>query len=145
VRPPEADALAGLAGRMDRVLVDAPCSGSGAWRRRPDAKWRLSAAALDKRTGEQAKALTDAADFVKPGGVLTYVTCSLFARENNVAVTAFLAGRQDFARCDMGGIWRRAFGATIAPPHHCGSDHVILSPASSDTDGFFIAALRRVG
>ncbi len=129
---------------MDRVLVDAPCSGSGAWRRRPDAKWRLSAEALDKRTGEQAKALGEAAAFVKPGGVLVYVTCSLFARENGIVTKAFLAGREDFVGCDMGKVWRDTFGAGIEPPRHCGKDHVILSPATSGTDGFFIAALRRV-
>jgi 16S rRNA (cytosine967-C5)-methyltransferase len=143
VRAPDADALAGLEASMDRVLVDAPCSGSGVWRRRPDAKWRLSAEALDKRTGEQRKALGEAAIFVKPGGLLVYITCSLFACENNVPIEAFLAGRDDFTNCDMGALWRDIFGAGIEPPRHCGPDHVILSPASSETDGFFIAALRR--
>jgi len=145
VRPPGADALAGLENTIDRVLVDAPCSGSGVWRRRPDAKWRLSAEALDKRTGEQAKALAGAAAFVKPGGVLVYVTCSLFARENNGPVKAFLAGRDDFAPCDMGAVWRETFGPGIEPPRHCGSDHLILTPASTGTDGFFIAAFGRNG
>ena len=145
IRPPSADALAGLEGHMDRVLVDAPCSGSGVWRRRPDAKWRLSAEALDKRTDEQAKALGEAAVFVKPGGILVYVTCSLFARENSVPIKAFLTGRDDFTACDMVEVWREAFGAGIEPPRHCGTDRVILSPASTATDGFFIAALRRTG
>ena len=99
IRPPGADALAGLEASMDRVLVDAPCSGSGVWRRRPDAKWRLSAETLEKRVGEQAKALGEAAAFVKPGGTLVYVTCSLFACENTAPVEAFVAGRQDFAAC----------------------------------------------
>ena len=127
------------------MLVDAPCSGCGVWRRRPDAKWRLSAAALDKRTGEQAKALAEAAVFVKPGGVLVYVTCSLFARENSVVTKAFLAGREDFGSCDMGKVWSETFGAKIEPPRHCGKEHVILSPATTGTDGFFIAALKRTG
>jgi len=143
IHPPGSNGLAGLEGHMDRVLVDAPCSGSGVWRRRPDAKWRLSAAALDKRAGEQAKALGEAAAFVKPGGVLVYVTCSLFACENSVPVKAFVAGHDDFTSCHMTEIWREAFGAAIAPPGHCGSGHVIVSPASTGTDGFFIAALRR--
>ncbi|HSG95308.1 MAG TPA: RsmB/NOP family class I SAM-dependent RNA methyltransferase [Afifellaceae bacterium] len=145
VRPPGVDALVGLEGHMDRVLVDAPCSGSGVWRRRPDAKWRLSAAALDRRTGEQARALAEAAVFVKPGGVLVYVTCSLLARENSVAAAAFLAGHDDFASCDMSVVWRDAFGDRIAPPRHCRADHIILSPASTATDGFFIATLKRNG
>jgi len=145
IRPPGPKALDGLEGQMDRVLVDAPCSGSGVWRRRPYAKWRLSAEALDKRAAEQRQALGEAAAFVKPGGVLVYVTCSLFARENGVAVTAFLSGRDDFSNCDMDVVWHEAFGAGIAPPRHCGSDHIILSPASTGTDGFFIAALKRAG
>jgi len=145
IRPPGTDALAGLEASMDRVLVDAPCSGSGAWRRRPDAKWRLSAEALDKRGSEQKTALAEAAGFVRPGGILVYVTCSLFGRENSVPIEAFLAGRDDFTACDMGEIWRQAFGAGIEPPRHCGTDQVILSPASTATDGFFIAALRRAG
>ncbi len=143
VRPPGADALAELQATMDRVLVDAPCSGSGAWRRRPGAKWRLSAAALARRTGEQRQALDEAAGYVKPGGILVYVTCSLFARENSAQVAAFLARRSDFSCCDMSEVWRQTFGAEIAPPHHCRPDGVVLTPASTGTDGFFIAALKR--
>ena len=80
-----------LAGRMDAVLIDAPCTGTGVWRRRPDAKWKLTDQALALRLGEQAALLADAARYVKPGGRLVYVTCSLLPDENADQVAAFLA------------------------------------------------------
>ena len=92
--------LAGLAGRMDLVLVDAPCTGSGTWRRRPDAKWRLTRRQLDARLAEQASILQEAARFVKPGGRLVYVTCSVFHEENQRQVAAFLPGNPAFAPLD---------------------------------------------
>ncbi len=82
---------------MDLVFVDAPCTGSGVWRRHPDAKWRLTAAQLERRMAEQDAALAEAAAFVKPGGRLLYVTCSLFAEENEDRLAAFLAAHPDFA------------------------------------------------
>ena len=84
--------LAELEGRMDAVLIDAPCTGSGTWRRRPDAKWRLSERALGERLAEQTALLDQAARFVKPGGRLVYVTCSLFPEENGEQIAAFVAG-----------------------------------------------------
>ncbi len=78
-RPQE---LSGLAGQMDLVLVDAPCTGSGTWRRRPDAKWRLTQKQLDVRIAEQAAILDAAKAYVKPGGRLVYITCSVFDAEN---------------------------------------------------------------
>src|SRR5262249_40477194 len=74
--------LGTLAGQMDIVLIDAPCTGSGTWRRRPDAKWRLTKKQLDQRCREQAAILDEASRFVKPGGRLVYVTCSVFDAEN---------------------------------------------------------------
>src|SRR6185295_449101 len=81
--------LAGLAAHMDLVLVDAPCTGSGTWRRRPDAKWRLTRRQLDARLAEQQAILQDAARFVKPGGRLVYITCSLFREENQLQIAGF--------------------------------------------------------
>src|SRR5262249_10401353 len=75
--------LQGLAGRMDLVFVDAPCSGSGVWRRRPDAKWRLTPEALAQRVEEQQAVLAAAAPLVKPGGTLAYATCSVLPAENS--------------------------------------------------------------
>jgi 16S rRNA (cytosine967-C5)-methyltransferase len=136
------DRLAGLAGRFDRVLVDAPCSGSGAWRRKPDAKWRLSDRQLDLRMGEQRALLDQAADLVKPGGRLVYVTCSLLPEENDDQVAAFLERRPDFTRCDIGAAWRATIG-TEAPADAVGHGSVTLTPARHGTDGFFVAVLGR--
>ena len=86
-----------FADKMDRVLIDAPCSGSGTWRRHPDAKWRLSEAALERRREEQAALLRQAAGFVRPGGLLVYVTCSLLPEENEDQVKAFVDDVPTFA------------------------------------------------
>ena len=96
VRAAGAD-LSDLRGEMDRVMVDAPCTGTGTWRRRPDIKWRRTEHALADRRTEQAAILRDAADFVKSGGRLVYVTCSVLPEENQDQVAAFLADRPDFA------------------------------------------------
>jgi 16S rRNA (cytosine967-C5)-methyltransferase len=122
--PIHAGALAGLESRMDLVFVDAPCTGSGTWRRHPDAKWRLSPEQLIRRMSEQDRVLRDAAPYVKPGGRLIFVTCSLFAEENEDRVAAFLAQAT-------------AFRASRAPTR--------LSPRTHETDGFFIAILERGG
>src|SRR5581483_7158091 len=98
VRSPTApEPLAGLDARMDLVFVDSPCTGSGTWRRHPDAKWRLTEAQLARRMAEQDAVLAAAAGYVKPGGRLVYVTCSLLAEENEDRVGAFLAAHGDFA------------------------------------------------
>ncbi len=89
--------LADLDGTVDRVLVDAPCTGSGTWRRNPDAKWRLRPGSLATRHAEQAAVLDRAASLVRPGGRVVYVTCSLFPSENDDAVAALLSRRKDFA------------------------------------------------
>ena len=80
-----------LNGRMDLVLIDAPCTGIGAWRRNPDAKWRVRPGALEQRTKEQAALLDRAVTLVKPGGRIAYVTCSVLAEENGDQVRGFLA------------------------------------------------------
>ena len=78
------------------MLVDAPCTGTGTWRRNPDAKWRVRPGALDQRIKEQDAVLAQAATYVKPGGRLVYVTCSLLAEENEGRVEAFLATHDGF-------------------------------------------------
>ena len=92
--------LARLAGHMDIVVVDAPCTGSGTWRRRPDAKWRLTQKQLDARKGEQSAILDAAKAFVKPGGLLVYITCSVFDEENGEQVAAFLDRNSGFVPVD---------------------------------------------
>jgi 16S rRNA (cytosine967-C5)-methyltransferase len=126
--------LEGLEGRMDLVFVDAPCTGSGTWRRHPDAKWRLTSAQLARRMEEQDAVLAQACAFVKPGGRLIYVTCSLFAEENEDRVAAFLSATTDFAAVP-------AFGPAdswLTP-----EGYLRLTPRSAGTDGFFVAALAR--
>jgi len=132
--PIEKDPLRGLDGRMDLVFVDAPCTGSGTWRRHPDTKWRLTPAQLERRTVEQDAVLEGAAAFVKPGGRLVYVTCSLFAEENEDRVGAFLARATGFEAV-------RAEG--VADAFLTGEGFLRLSPRTAGTDGFFVAVLRR--
>ncbi|MEX6507208.1 RsmB/NOP family class I SAM-dependent RNA methyltransferase [Jiella sp. M17.18] len=142
------DDVADLHARMDLVLVDAPCTGTGTWRRRPDAKWRLSEAALQKRIAEQDAVLDQAARFVKPGGRLAYITCSLLAEENGDRIAAFLAREsgRGFVVADGEVCWQGALPAV--PDRHrlvpiAGGAGVMLTPRLSGTDGFFFAMLQR--
>lgn len=132
-------ALRALGPRFDVVLVDAPCSGSGTWRRKPDAKWRLKPEALAKRQQEQRAALTVATGLVKPGGRLCYVTCSVLPEENVDQVAWFKETYPDFTPLAFGDAWRDAIGST--PPRSAdGSDEtLLLTPLSHGTDGFFVA------
>jgi 16S rRNA (cytosine967-C5)-methyltransferase len=144
VRQPKgkADVLSDLAGRCDLVLIDAPCTGVGAWRRHPDAKWRLAPGALELRLKEQAALLEQGLRFVKPGGRLAYVTCSLLIDENEEQVEAFLRANTDFAALSA---QEAAEGAGLpdlarfASPHGRG---IRLSPATSGTDGFYVCLMR---
>jgi 16S rRNA (cytosine967-C5)-methyltransferase len=137
--------LTPLTGHMDIVLVDAPCTGSGTWRRRPDAKWRLTQRQLDARQGEQAAILDQAKAFVKPGGVLVYITCSVFEAENCGQMAAFRARQEDFSPIDHGELWCRHFPGREASAHIRPLEGIALSPARSGTDGFYFCALRRAG
>jgi 16S rRNA (cytosine967-C5)-methyltransferase len=127
------DVLADLVGRMDLVLVDAPCTGSGTWRRSPDSKWRLRANALAKRLEEQRAALALAAPLVKPGGRLVYVTCSVLPEENEDQVAAFAASS---------GFSPEPLPVSNAPAHARGAG-LQMTPLKTGCDGFFVAALRR--
>jgi 16S rRNA (cytosine967-C5)-methyltransferase len=132
--PVEDDPLRGLAGKMDVVFVDAPCSGSGAWRRNPDTKWRLTPEALERRQADQDGVLRDAAGFVKPGGRLVYVTCSVFHEENEDRVAAFLEAHPAFTDTAP----PVAFTEFTTP-----DGYLRLAPHTADTDGFFVAVLTR--
>jgi 16S rRNA (cytosine967-C5)-methyltransferase len=129
-------ALDGLEGTMDLVFVDAPCTGSGTWRRHPDAKWRLGPEQLARRMGEQDKVLSAAAAFVRPGGRMIYVTCSLLAEENEDRIAAFLARAPGFATTPAAGV----ADGFLTP-----QGFLRLTPRSAGTDGFFVAVLRRAG
>ncbi len=137
--------LAGLDARMDLALIDAPCTGSGTWRRRPDAKWRLTRKQLDIRMAEQAAILDTAEAFVKPGGLLAYVTCSVFAEENDAQIAAFRARAPQFEAVDHHGLWSEKFPGHPAAARIDGQGGIALSPARSGTDGFYFCALRRQG
>jgi 16S rRNA (cytosine967-C5)-methyltransferase len=142
------DALADLEGKADTVLVDAPCTGSGTWRRRPDAKWRLAPGALELRQREQAAVLAEGARLVRPGGRLVYVTCSVLAEENGDRVEDFLARAGDFrpgsAAAAFEAVTGRAPPAGVVRPIGGSGDAVLLTPATVGTDGFFVAVLERV-
>jgi 16S rRNA (cytosine967-C5)-methyltransferase len=128
---------------MDLVLIDAPCSGTGVWRRRPDAKWRLTPAQLAARIATQRELLARAAPLVKPGGALAYVTCSLLPEENSRQIEAFVESHPDFAALDVAA---RAAGALSRPLQSRlppGSLGLLLTPARHGTDGFYIALLGR--
>jgi 16S rRNA (cytosine967-C5)-methyltransferase len=131
--------LADLEARMDCVLVDAPCSGTGAWRRSPDARWRLTPELLASYGAAQAEVLARGARAVKPGGRLVYVTCSLLPSENEARVEGFLAGRPDFALAN----WEDFWPADLSRPSSPERGALRISPASTGTDGFFIAILKR--
>ncbi len=131
--------LAAYEGKMDCVLVDAPCTGTGTWRRRPDAKWRLDETALAVRTAEQDAVLAGAAKLVKPGGRLVYVTCSLLAGENRDRVKAFLETHPDVTLGKVEETFDR-----MCDSAQCDIDEasmVTLTPKRTGTDGFFVATL----
>lgn len=128
----EAEALAAYAGKADRVLVDAPCSGTGTWRRNPEARWRLSPRELERLTALQARLLGLAADLLRPGGQLTYVTCSLLDEEGAGQVEAFLGAHAGWQAVPPALALGRARGAGWR-----------LDPLHDETDGFFIACITK--
>jgi 16S rRNA (cytosine967-C5)-methyltransferase len=140
------DALAKLDGRMDLVLIDAPCSGSGVWRRRPDAKWRLSPAMLEARRAEQETVLDEGAALVKPGGRLAYITCSVLPAENRDQVEAFLVRQPQFKLVPWPELWEQALPGVPAIPSADGSAETLqMTPLDHSTDGFFVAVMQHSG
>jgi 16S rRNA (cytosine967-C5)-methyltransferase len=127
-----------LRGKIDRVLVDAPCTGLGTLRRNPDLKWRQTEAGIAELNQKQTAILAAAAQLVKPGGRLVYGTCSFLAEENENIVAAFLAANPDFAILPCGEVLARLKIAAT------GCDEFLrLVPHVHDTDGFFAAVLER--
>ena len=138
-------ALDALGPKFDVVLVDAPCTGTGTWRRRPDSKWRLKPAALAERQNQQREVLALAARHVKPGGRLVYVTCSVLPQENDAQVAAFLTNRADFRPIPVAQVWHEVLPGNPPISADGGESQLLLSPAAHGTDGFFIAVLERAG
>ena len=128
----EGRGLDSLHGKADVVLVDAPCSGTGTWRRNPEARWRLTQARLDRLVAEQARIMDFAAPLLAPGGALVYATCALTDREGRDQVDGFLA-RHD-------GWTVEALDMPLGRAHGAGW---LLTPGHDGTDGFFFARLRR--
>ena len=122
---------------FDRVLVDAPCTGTGTWRRNPDARQRLAATDLAELTARQAAILDAAAPLVRKRGRLVYATCALLEEENEAQVMHFLARHPGFSLVPLA----RAWPFDGAPP--CTGDFLALTPARHGTDGFFAAVLER--
>lgn len=123
-------------GSYDRVLVDAPCSGTGTWRRNPDARWRVLGPGLEALLPLQKSILASAARLVKPGGRLVYATCSMLREENEDQVAAFLAANPAFRVVPL----HEAAPQLTTSAH---PDYLALTPARHDTDGFFAAILQR--
>ncbi len=127
------------AAAFDRVLVDAPCSGSGTWRRNPDAKWHMTPEDIAEITVSQATILKSAARLVKPGGRLIYATCSVFVEENEAQVETFLAANANFQPVPVPLVWAENSGTPCPVP----GPWLRLSPLSHGTDGFFCAVLEK--
>lgn len=144
----EVETLFDLEASMDCVFIDAPCSGSGTWRRRPDSKWRLKPEALKRRMAEQDEVLSKAQAYVKPGGRLVYVTCSILPDENEDRVAAFLDAFQGFtpvpASMAMAASGRLAEGAQERLANlEARFGAIQLTPARTGTDGFYVCVLEK--
>lgn len=143
----KAGALDDLTGALDIAFVDAPCTGSGTWRRNPDAKWRLRPNALELRRREQTQALALAAPLVKVGGRLVYVTCSVLLEENDDQLAAFLTANPQFRPVPPADVVRTALPdaagdlLAAAQPRDNGLQ---LTPRRTGVDGFYVAVLERV-
>jgi 16S rRNA (cytosine967-C5)-methyltransferase len=127
----ELEMLAEWRGVADAVLVDAPCSGTGTWRRNPEARWRLDEGELTRLTFLQDRLIDIAAVMVKPGGRIGFVTCSLLDAEGKDRIAAALERHPQLKPMDIALPLGRAHGAGVR-----------LSPAHDGTDGFFVAMLR---
>jgi 16S rRNA (cytosine967-C5)-methyltransferase len=149
VRTPKGDidVLADLLHSADLVLIDAPCSGTGTWRRNPDSKLRMRPGALEVRVREQIEVLDRASGLVKPGGRVAYITCSVLAEENQEQIRMFAARHPEFAVVppDAADGVLAAMPAEFADAVYVSSEGILMTPLRTGTDGFFIGVLRRTG
>lgn len=148
--PREPGALEALEGKMDLVFVDAPCTGTGTWRRRPDSKWRVKPAALEKRIAEQDEILAAASAYAKPGGRMVYATCSFLMEEDEDRIAHFLAAhpgwrQEDAADAAIASGRLTETGADTLRRWRTPDGAVRLTPRRAGTDGFFFAILRAPG
>ncbi|HET7122800.1 MAG TPA: RsmB/NOP family class I SAM-dependent RNA methyltransferase [Bradyrhizobium sp.] len=147
VRTPkgEGDTLGDIRASADLVLIDAPCTGTGTWRRNPDAKWRMRPGALEVRLKDQIEVLDRAAALVEPGGRIAYVTCSVLPPENGEQIRAFVARHPQFTVMApsqtvtaLGDKADEFAAATVQSP-----EGLLMTPRRTGTDGFFVSVLRR--
>lgn len=143
--PKEGDPLAEIGPTSDLVVIDAPCTGTGTWRRNPDAKWRMRPGALEQRLKDQVEVLDRAAALVKPGGRIAYITCSILPQENNEQIRAFLTRQPSFTPVNAtnmtGMLGERSVAFTQAAM--LSDEGVLMTPRRTATDGFFVAVLKR--
>ncbi|MGO4669060.1 RsmB/NOP family class I SAM-dependent RNA methyltransferase [Bosea sp. 2RAB26] len=137
------ESLSEVVGEADLVLVDAPCTGSGTWRRNPDAKWRVRPGALAERIKDQAEVLARAARLVKSGGRIAYVTCSVLPDENDGAVSGFLQRHPGFTLVPSQEILSPREGDFALLARFSTALGLQLSPQRTGTDGFYLACVRR--
>ncbi len=147
VRAPkgEADPLADIRASADLVVIDAPCTGTGTWRRNPDAKWRMRPGALEIRLKDQAEVLERAVPLVKPGGRIAYITCSVLPVENGEQVRGFVTRHPEFSVVPpeetSSVLWDKAEAfrdAALQSP-----EGWLMTPRRTGTDGFFVSVLKR--
>jgi 16S rRNA (cytosine967-C5)-methyltransferase len=140
--------LSDIKASADLVVVDAPCTGTGTWRRNPDAKWRMRPGALDIRLKDQAEVLERAAGLVKPGGRIAYITCSVLPQENGGQIEAFTARHEDFAVVPPAEVVRAALGEraeAFGNAVRYAPQGLLMTPLRTGTDGFFVSILRKAG
>jgi 16S rRNA (cytosine967-C5)-methyltransferase len=147
VRAPKGDSdpVGDIKASADLVLIDAPCTGTGTWRRNPDAKWRMRPGALEVRLKEQTEVLERAAKMVKPGGRIAYITCSVLPAENGEQVRSFIGRHPEFAPAPpeqvASALWDKAEAfaqAALASP-----EGWLMTPRRTGTDGFFVSVLKK--
>ncbi len=147
VRTPKRDGseIADAEGGCDLVLIDAPCTGTGAWRRNPDAKWRVRPGSLEQRQKQQAEVLDRAAGFVGPLGRIAYITCSVLDEENGAQVRGFLERHPDFAVVPPAEV-TNALGERamlFRKAAKLSDEGLLMTPRLTDTDGFYVSILKR--
>lgn len=148
VRTPRGGAteiLEDLQGTIDLVLIDAPCTGTGSWRRNPDAKWRMRPGALEIRQKDQAGALDRAVPLVKSGGRIAYITCSVLDEENGAQIRAFLARHPEFSveKPEQIAAALGERGYLFAKAALISAEGLLMTPRRTGTDGFFVSVLRQ--
>jgi 16S rRNA (cytosine967-C5)-methyltransferase len=147
VRTPKgpADTLDDIKASADLVVIDAPCTGTGTWRRNPDAKWRMRPGALDIRLKDQIEVLERAAPLTKPGGHIAYITCSVLPQENSDQVKAFVGRHPEYSIVPpvqtVAALGEKAGDFTKATLQS--AEGLLMTPRRTGTDGFFVSVLKR--